>query len=313
MSLLATALVVFSACGWKKHGQSSDGPRRFPPAPAVPSMISDKDEAREYVVSHFWDAFLAGVYPCDSTLVNGVPSIEAEDAFRMYTTLLEATPRDKAWKSVGGLFDKVEEFQASNPSSNIFGFFERMFTKYLYDPDSPFRDEDLYLPYVKRLASSGFVPDDMKPAYSNDARLCALNKVGTKAADIEFTDRGGRKHSLHGIKADNILLFFSNPGCKACSEIVELLRGSAVVNGLVDSGTLAVVSLYIDLERDRWRELSSEYPSSWINGYDHGYKVRTDETYNVRAIPSLYVLDKDKKVVMKDAPTEKVLAYLEKL
>ena len=32
--------------------------------------------------------------------------------------------------------------------------------------------------------------------------------------------------------------------------------------------------------------------------------------YNVRAIPSLYILDKDKRVIMKDAPETKVLAFL---
>ena len=43
------------------------------------------------------------------------------------------------------------------------------------------------------------------------------------------------------------------------------------------------------------------------------YTIRKDLTYNVRAIPSLYVLDKDKKVVMKDAPVEKVIPYLENI
>ena len=43
------------------------------------------------------------------------------------------------------------------------------------------------------------------------------------------------------------------------------------------------------------------------NGYDPDYAIRTDRLYDVRAIPSLYLLDSEKTVLMKDAPTEKVL------
>jgi hypothetical protein len=35
-----------------------------------------------------------------------------------------------------------------------------------------------------------------------------------------------------------------------------------------------------------------------------------DQLYNVRAIPSLYLLDKDKAVIMKDAVTGNVIDFL---
>ena len=55
------------------------------------------------------------------------------------------------------------------------------------------------------------------------------------------------------------------------------------------------------------------YPSSWINGYDYTFKLRSSGTYDIRAIPSLYLLDSRKRVLMKDAPTETVLSYLDKI
>ena len=53
------------------------------------------------------------------------------------------------------------------------------------------------------------------------------------------------------------------------------------------------------------------YPDNWYNGYDPDYVIREDILYNVRAIPSLYLLDKDKKVLMKDAPQERLFSWLE--
>ena len=51
------------------------------------------------------------------------------------------------------------------------------------------------------------------------------------------------------------------------------------------------------------------YPEYCYNGFYPYYVIRTDLLYHVRAIPSLYLLDKDKKVVMKDATVENVFAF----
>ena len=266
------------------------------------------------MAAHFWDAFLSGSYPCDTALVNGVPREEVESALGKFVTIIETVcDRSAALKAMDGFFLKVNGFQIDNPSSDVYGFFEEMVPKYLYDPNSPVRDEDLYLPYLRGMLSSGFTKKEMRPAYSRDALMCSLNQVGSKAADISFTDINGRRRTLYGVEAPRVLLFFSNPGCPNCEEVISSLTGNARIGDKVASGRLAVVNLYIDLEIDKWKALAGEYPKSWINGYDQDYSIRKDLTYCVRAIPSIYVLDKEKRVVMKDAPVEKVIPYLENI
>lgn len=307
--------LLLSSCGGKGgRVQTVQTPRAFPQPPQAPSVMSEPAEIYGYIADHFWDSFLDKHYPGDSSLVNGVRADDVESALGRYVTLLETfCERGKATKSVEGFFKKVSDFQANNPTSNVFGFFERMVPKYLYDPNSPVRDEDLYHPYVKGLATSEIVREEMRPAYSRDAEMCSLNRVGTKAADIIFTGLDGRKRTLYGIKAENTLLFFSNPGCPACEDVIRQLTGSEAISGKISSGKLAVVNIYIDLEIDKWKASASVYPKTWHNGYDQSYTIRKDLTYNVRAIPSLYVLDEDKRVVMKDAPVEKVIPYLENI
>ena len=308
------SVAVISACGGKGKPAAQGEARSFPPLPSVPSVISDPVEANEYLASHFWDAFLKDGGRCDTALVNGVPSGEVADALRAYFSLLENGCRlDFAKKAVKDFFARAEDFEASNRSSNVFRFFEDKVSEILYDPNSPFRDEDLYLPFVTGLAGSAFVPEDMKPYYSYAAGMCSLNQTGTPAADISFTDTGGRRHSLYGIEAGHTLLFFSNPGCQACKEIVDNIKASGIISGLVAEGALAVVNIYIDGELDKWRDSVVGYPAEWYNGYDQDGTVRRDVTYNVRAIPSLYVLDAEKKVLMKDAPAEKAIGYLNTL
>ena len=52
------------------------------------------------------------------------------------------------------------------------------------------------------------------------------------------------------------------------------------------------------------------FHKEWINGYDPDFVIRTDRLYAVRAVPSLYLLDKKKNVLMKDALPEYVLNAL---
>ena len=91
------------------------------------------------------------------------------------------------------------------------------------------------------------------------------------------------------------------------------MSSSSGINSLVSSGRLKVVDIYIDHEVDVWKSKIAEYPSVWINGYDHNFKIREDLLYHVRAIPSMYLLDKEKTVLMKDAPDQKLLQYLSSL
>lgn len=279
-------------------------------------MITDPAQIAEYQASRFWDAFTdtTETYSCDTALVNGVPKAEVEKALAAYLTVLEQQcSLDFSRKAMASFFKKIEVFEAADTSSNIFGFFESKVPHYLYDPNSPLRDEDLYLPFVRGLSVSEYVSEDLKPAYAHDAAMCSLNQAGQGAADFSFTEANGKKNTLYGIKADYTLLFFSNPGCPACKEIIEALKNDTKVSDLISSGRLSVVNLYIDLELDKWRACVTDYPSDWHNGYDQSYIIRTDVTYNVRAIPSLYVLDREKKVIMKDAPAEKALAFLDSI
>ena len=314
-SLAILCALVAAGCGGRGNGKSAAfRPHAFPPMPEPPAVIVEPGKKAEYVVSNYWNDFLGQSYPCDSNVVNGVLADDVEKALGTYVTLLEkACDIGFGRKAMAGFFGKVEKFQAADTSSNVFAFFEKMVPKYLYDPNSPVRNEDLYLPYVSRLAASEYSDPDLKPSYSFEAGMCSLNMIGSPAADFTFTDLAGRRHTLYAVKAETTLLFFTNPGCPACKEIIEILTSDESIAALVASGRLAVVNVYIDEELDKWREYASVYPKDWYNGYDQSYIIRSDVTYNVRAIPSLYVLDSEKKVIMKDAPVEDVLPYLDNL
>jgi Uncharacterized protein SCO1/SenC/PrrC, involved in biogenesis of respiratory and photosynthetic systems len=315
-SLLFLSFCLLCACGPRGGKAVSDAPaRREFPQVEIPSMYTEPTERTSYALNHFWDHFTdtSRVYACDSLTVNGVAMEALDSQMGLFTTLLQQMPLEEAGKAVVRLYDRAESFERKYPESNVFEQLSRLTNHYLYDPNSPVRNEDLYWYYVDRLGKSDLIDSGYRMGYEWDARNCRKNRVGTPAADFSFTDTNGRIRTLYGVKAEYTVLIFGNPGCNACQEIMAAMSSSPDISALIDAGRLKVVDVYIDQEVDDWKAHIDEYPKNWINGYDHGYTIRTDLVYNVRGIPSVYLLDKDKTVLMKDAPQEQVLGALENL
>jgi len=243
-------------------------------------------------------------------LVSGVRLGDVEQKMANWTNVLNMVDISHARKSVGRLYDRALACEKKDTASNVFETFTDLVEKYLYDPNSPMRNEDHYAAYAERLAGCEFVEKVMQEKYAREARLAALNRVGTKASDFRFTDKRGRTHTLYGIEADLTLLFFSNPGCTACKDIIDVLSGDPGISGLIASGTMKVLNIYIDEDLESWRSYMPIYPETWYNGFDPDLVIRGETLYNVRAIPSLYLLDRDKRVIMKDAPEARLFDWL---
>ena len=74
-----------------------------------------------------------------------------------------------------------------------------------------------------------------------------------------------------------------------------------IKTGLVLTIEVQVLTMSMKTSLDEWLRYRSEMPTNWINGYDRECVMRSGGTYNLAAIPSLYLLDKDKTVLVKDA------------
>ena len=303
------AVVSIAGCGQRKAEQFQALP--FPDV-MPPAMMEDPQDRADYMALNMWNSLAdpSRTYPCDSLLVSGVRKADVEQKFANWVQVLGMSSRPVAEKSVGRLYDRALACEKKDTSSNVFETFASLVEKYLFDPNSPLRDEDLYGAYASRLAAYEGYTEVQKGKYARDARLCALNKVGSKATDFRFADRRGKIRTLYGVEAPYTLLFFSNPGCEACMSIINVLKDDPQISGMISSGRLKVLNIYIDEDLDAWRSYMPIYPEEWHNGFDPDFVIRNETLYNVRAIPSLYLLDSEKTVLLKDAPENRMFEYL---
>ena len=310
ISFILAVLLLAAGCKEKKAEQFTALP--FPDV-QLPSMISGQQEALEYMAVNYWNGMTDPSrrnYPSDSLLVSGVRRGDVEQKFADWTSIMEYAGNGIWSKAVGNLYDRALACERKDTASQVFETFVDLFQKYYYNPNSPMRNEDVYYHFVSRYASYEGLSDVLKGKYEREARLCALNRIGTRASDFRFADRRGNITNLYDIKAELTLLFFSNPGCEACMNIINVLREDPVISSMVASGRLAVANIYIDEDIQAWRSYMPVYPEEWYNGFDPDMILRSNEIYAIRAIPSLYLLDSEKRVIMKDAPEERLFRYL---
>lgn len=302
---VTAAITLFLVLACTGNAPKAPATRPFPLV-SVPSVLSqDQKEAEAYALRHYWDAFADTSLHhlrCDSLHVGGVPKKEAEQAFSNWLYVLEKSGPASYDAAVNRFYEQIELCERNDSSSNIYEGMCDIACSYLFDPNSPMRDEQMYLPLCRRLSESPLQDSLQREKYARQAEACSRNQVGEAAADFSFCDRNGRTFRLHGIRADWTLLFFSNPGCTACKEIIETLKKMDGFDDLIATRRLAVVNVYIDEDLGEWFKYMPYYPDNWYNGYDPNLVIRGEGLYDVRAIPSLYLLDKDKRVVLKDAP-----------
>lgn len=309
--ILFSAALLLYACGSPSASYSEGSARDFPMG-EVPMMVTDPMERSAWLVNHFWDRFTEPdtLYYCDSLVVNGVRKEDLEKQMGLFATLAESLPLQEGSRAMVRFYERLEAFQKAQPQGNLLAETVGLATRYFYDPNSPVRSEDLYLPFVKRLADSELIDPAYRMGYKWDAQMCSMNRTGTKATDFIFIDTAGKRRTLYSIKAPRTLLIFGNPDCTACRELMDQMGSYPEIAGQLASGALQVVDIYIDKDIDLWKQRKDSYPQAWINGYDPSFSIREDLLYNVRAIPSLYLLSEDKTILLKDALPEKVLEML---
>jgi len=270
--------------------------------PHLPETLTDPDERRAFLITHYWDRFDFS----DSTLTRK-PAI-TEQAFVDYIHILGFLP---AGESDGPLINTLDRAQAD---TNMYLYFVSLMEKYFYDPNSPFRNEELFIPVLKEFSSSPLLGEADRSRYLLQLEMTQLNRVGEKANNFTFMLPSGESRNLWDINSQYLLLLFSNPGCPTCETVIQYLDGSPVLKKAfsLNSPTrnmLTVLTIYPDSEPDEWRDHLPQMPQQWLHGYDPGMAITRDRLYDIKAIPTIYLLDSDKKVILKDCSLEAVESF----
>ncbi len=280
--------VLFS-CKGKDRGRTSSASEVMTclTLPDPPAVLTGQEQITDFYRYHFWDNLEPSMYE------ETVDTMMMLDAFVAYLQLLTDSGVPDS-RPVGKLMEKC---LTDKPRMDLFSMLAE---QVLNDPNSPYREDELYIPVLQARIASGLYDNASQIRDSHTLELAMQNRTGHKANDFKYTLKDGSSGTLYGVKAPFTLVFINNPGCNMCRTVRENICASQYLMQLIDAGTVRVVGIYPDEDLDEWYEYYDEIPSGWINGYDKGCTIRRNGTYKLNAIPALYLLDADKTVLVKD-------------
>lgn len=270
--------------------------------PLIPESITNADERTQYLVMHFWERF-----DFTNRKLIEQPDI-TEQAFVDYINMLNYAPADDAAASLRNTLNEAKADEI------VYRYFASLFEKYYYDPNSPFRNDEQYLTVLKEMVQSPLLTDELRSRYTFQLELSMKNRVGEKATNFTYTVASGQSNTLYNLKSEFTLLIFSNPGCATCKAVIDRLNNSKELNEAlsINSPTrtmLTILTIYPDDNPDEWKAYLPQMPDRWSHGYDKEMVITNKRLYDIKAIPTLYLLDRDKNVILKDSSIEAIESF----
>ena len=287
--ILLAALCAVSCGRRSSRQQTSAAPQMRVFLPAIaPSSLSD-DAKRDYLRWHYWDRFDFA----DTLFIREVDTVQMVEAYVRWIALISDRPTD------GVPMDSL--MRRASASRPMLDYFTMLAELVIHDPNSPLRNDEFYIPVLRAVLASPYYDEYERIGPSYDLDMAMQNRIGERANDFRYTLASGRTGTLYGIRADYTLVFFNNPDCGMCERIRAEIVASPLLSEMIRAGRLEVLALYPDEDLTAWRAHAPQVPSSWINAYDAGARISKEELYDLKAIPSMYLLDRDKRVLAKDA------------
>lgn len=137
--------------------------------------------------------------------------------------------------------------------------------------------------------------------------------IGKTAPDLTFYTENGEKVSIHGMEADYTVLFFWDPECGHCKKAIP-----AVIDFYNEYKEKGVAMLAICTKTGQdisscWETIREKGMDIWVNAADQYIRNRYKSIYDVKTTPQIYILDKDKKIIVKKIAGEDLKAVMDEI
>jgi thiol-disulfide isomerase/thioredoxin len=269
-----------------------------PPGSQHPGGKYDSVYAYQYFKSHFWD----GINFYDDRLTR-TPIIENK-LDKYFEQLVYPNP-----DSVNKEIDWMLGFASINKENEKFllmKFVNRYLNmKYMWE-DAVF--VHLYEKYFAQ-KTYPWLTEKGKKTIQDRAYSLMANILGNQAPDIDLPDTAGKNISLYNLNSAYTVVVIWDPTCGHCKEIVPKVDSLYEYKWKAQGVKVFALAKETDGNRNDWLNfIHQKHLEDWANVYysKADEKARVDagipgysQLYDVLSFPTLYLLDKDKRIIAK--------------
>lgn len=134
------------------------------------------------------------------------------------------------------------------------------------------------------------------------------NLIGVKAHDLVMNTFNEVTVSLYDIKKEFVILYFWEPNCGHCQEVTPKLK--AYYDKVKNKG-VEIFAVCTQADRAKWEKYIQDNRLDWINGWDPQRATNYDYYYNVNSTPTVYILDRNKKIIAKKLSIEAIEPFID--
>lgn len=267
-----------------------------PPADKQPGGKYDTNFAYRYYKSHYWD----GVSFTDDRLVR-TPIFEPK--LERYFTDLVPHDADSINKEVDWML------LYSRTNKELFKFLLVHFVQKYVNPE--YMGEDaVFVHLFEKFINTGeaeFFTEKYRKFINDRAYSMMANLIGQSAANLQMVDTSDKPMALYNVDAKFIVICFWDPTCSHCKEEVPKL--DSIYEAKWKSEGVKMYGVMVDGGRANWVKFIQDHNlKDWIHVYETKAQHDADETagkasykqlYDVYQTPTLFLLDKDKRIIAK--------------
>ena len=263
------------------------------PYPAIPDTLRSVEQRAGYLSEHYWDN-----YNFADTLLLKSKEV-TEQGFVNFIDILNRFNLDYASKGVAhkdiaqkditqkditqkGIAQKDITQQGiacftrkafSNAAAKE--RFENLIEHYFEDQLSPVRNDRVYLMFLEEMKNSPCFDETEKERIAFKIKTTNKNLPGDIAINFKFKDENGKEHQLSDYKDQKVILYFYDPDCENCHEVSAWLKQQTI------PADIKVLKMIAD---------------------NH-----ISYMYSLKNMPTIFLLDKENKVILKDCTAQELI------
>ena len=263
------------------------------PYPAIPDTLRSVEQRAGYLSEHYWDNYnfadtllLKSKEMTEQGFVNFIDilnrfnldyaskgvahkDIAQKDITRKDITRKGIAQKDITQKGIACFTRKAFSNAAAKER------FENLIEHYFEDQLSPVRNDRVYLIFLEEMKNSPCFDETEKERIAFKIKTTNKNLPGDIAINFKFKDESGKEHQLSDYKDQKVILYFYGPDCENCHEVSAWLKQQTI------PADIKVIKMIAD---------------------NH-----ISYMYSLKNMPTIFLLDKENKVILKDCTAQELI------
>lgn len=253
------------------------------PYPAIPDTLRSVEQRAGYLSEHYWDNYnFADTLLLKSKEVTEQGFVNFIDILNRFSPSISPkgiAHKDIAQKNISrkGVTRKGIACFTRKAFSNAAAKerFENLIEHYFEDQQSPVRNDRVYLMFLKEMKNSPCFDETEKERIAFKIKTTNKNLPGDIAINFKFKDESGKEHQLSDYKNQKVILYFYDPDCENCHEVSAWLQTQTI------PADIKVIKMIAD--------------------------THISHVYSLKNMPTIFLLDKENKVILKDCTAQELI------